>query len=83
MKNEIDWLLIIFLFGLCGCIVLFFTTSQIILPLFNLTFQWREVTITLTETSEVIVAILMGGGPAMTYISELKDALDEYLQLKN
>lgn len=26
------------------------------------------------------VAILMGGGPAMTYVSEVKDALDEYLQ---
>ena len=25
------------------------------------------------------VAILMGGGPAMTYVSEVKDALDEYL----
>ena len=24
------------------------------------------------------VAILMGGGPAMTYVSEVKDALDEY-----
>jgi AhpD family alkylhydroperoxidase len=27
-----------------------------------------------------IVAILMGGGPAMTYVSEVKKALDEYLQ---
>lgn len=26
-----------------------------------------------------IVAILMGGGPAMTYVSEVKKALDEYL----
>jgi AhpD family alkylhydroperoxidase len=26
------------------------------------------------------VAILMGGGPAMTYIVEVKKALDEYLQ---
>jgi len=25
------------------------------------------------------VAILMGGGPAMTYVSEVKDELDEYL----
>jgi len=25
------------------------------------------------------VAILMGGGPAMTYVSEVKKALDEYL----
>ena len=25
------------------------------------------------------VAILMGGVPAMTYVSEVKDALDEYL----
>ncbi len=26
-----------------------------------------------------IVAILMGGGPAMTYVSEVEKALDEYL----
>ena len=27
----------------------------------------------------VTVAIRMGGGPAMTYVSEVKDALDECL----